>query len=178
MKKKILVVLESRNLMEVKNHRALCHDGGQLLIWFIKRHSIAREDWVHTYCFGGANKKQIPTKQLERKTYLKPHVDRLIETVSMNSPCVVIGMGKLSSEILAGGSLLNKKVNTYWHPNIIALRGLGVNKVWITHNPEAALYSPELLVGMSYVFCMCAEEANIPFKLDYTLPMFNFSNYQ
>lgn len=95
----------------------------------------------------------------------------------MNSPCVIIGMGKLSSEILAGGALLSKKINAYWEPNIIALRGLGIDRVWITYGIEAALYNPELLVGMSYVFCNVAEEANIPIKLDYTLPMYDFSKY-
>jgi hypothetical protein len=95
----------------------------------------------------------------------------------MNVPCVVIGMGKLSSEILAGGSLLKKKVNTYWNPNIIIFWSLGIDKVWITYNPDAALYNPELLVGMSYVFGHAAREANIPVKFDYELKMFNFSPY-
>lgn len=161
----------------MKEHRALCHDGGRLLVWLTRRLTIPREDWLHTYCFSGANKSQIPTIKKDRKEYLEPHIERLLETIKMNSPCVVIGMGKLSSEILAGGSLLKKKVDTYWEPNIMALRGLGVLKVWITYGPDAALYNPELLVGMSYVFCEAAKEANITIKFDYTLPMFDFSTY-
>lgn len=163
--------------MEAKEKRDLCHEGGKLLTWLIKRLSISREDWTHTYCFSGANKSQIPTIKQERLDYLKPHKDRLINTIRMNAPCVVIGMGKLSSEILTGGSLLKKKVNTYWHPNIIALRGLGVYSVWITYSPDAALYNPEVLVGMSYVFCEAAKEAGIIVKFDYTLQMFNFSKF-
>lgn len=138
---------------------------------------IPREDWVHTYCFSGANKKQIPTIKQERLAYLEPHKERLVDTIRMNIPCVVIGMGKLSSEILAGGSLLKKKVNTYWNPNIVAFWKLGIEKVWITYSPDAALYSPDLVVGMSYVFGEAAIEANIPVKFDYTLPMFDFSKY-
>jgi hypothetical protein len=146
-------------------------------MWLLKRMGIKREDWVHTYCFGGANKNQIPTTKEERRAYLAPYKERLVDTIQMNVPCVVIGMGKLSSEILAGGSLLKKKVNTYWHPNIIAFRGLGIDKVWITYGPEAALYNPELLVGMSYVIGEAAIEANITIKFDYTLQIFDFSKY-
>lgn len=178
MKKKILVVLESRNIQEVKDHRPLSHDGGKLLVWLIKRLSIPREEWIHTYLFGGANKKSIPTVKQLRKEFLAPHVERLLDTIKMNSPCVVIGMGKLSSEILAGGSLLKKKVNTHWEPNIMILRRLGINRVWITYGPDAALYDPGLLVGMSYVFFEAAKEANITIKFDYTLPMFDFHKYQ
>lgn len=138
---------------------------------------IAREDWVHTYCFSGANKKQIPTIKEERKAYLAEHKERLVNTIQMNTPCVVIGMGKLSSEVLVGGTLLKKTVNTYWHPDIIAFRKLGIYKVWITYGPDAALYNPELLVGMSYVVGEAALEAGITVKFDYTLKCFDFSKY-
>lgn len=169
--------MENRNLIEIKEKRDLSHDGGRLLVWAIKRLGIAREDWVHTYCYGSPNKKLIPTIKHERKEYLVPFVDRLIGVIKLNLPCVVVGMGKLTSEVLTGASNLKNKVNTDWTMPWGEIKKLGIRKVWITNSPDAALYNPELLVGMWWVLCNAAEEANIPIEIDYQLKMFDFSKY-
>jgi uracil-DNA glycosylase family 4 len=160
--------------MEVREGRPLCHDGGKLLTFTVRRLSIGREDWVHTYCYDGLN--PIPTKKFERRDFLAGHIASLLDFLRINQPCVVVGLGKLTTECLIGVSLISKRVGTYWRPTIPYAR-IGVKKVWIAYNPDAALYDPLLYVDISRVIGLAAIEANIPIKIDHTLPMFDWTNY-
>jgi hypothetical protein len=162
--------------MEIKEKRQLVDDRGKLLIFLIKRLSIPRHAWVHTYCYDGNNPKSIPTQKWKRKTFLAPYIEKLLDFISLNSPCTIVGMGKLAMECMLGDSLLKKKAGTYWRPNIPFTK-LGVERVWITRSPDAALFNPELAVSLSRCIGKAALEANIDIKIDYTLPMFDFSNY-
>jgi hypothetical protein len=139
--------------------------------------SIKREDWIHTYAYDGdIRTKPIPTQKLERKEFFVPQVNGLIEIIQLNQPCIIIGMGKLPMECLLGESLLNKKVGADWRP-IRQFRDIGINKVWITHNPDAALFDPVLAVDLSWIIYRAALEANIPTKIDHNLKLFDWSKY-
>jgi hypothetical protein len=162
--------------MEQKNRQLLCHDGGKLLIWLVKRLSIPREVWNHTYCFTG-QKKQLPTKKKDRVEFLDSHMRKLKEVIRVNSPCVVVGSGKITCECLTGSSVLKRRAGTRWKTNLTFSRA-GVKKVWIMHNTDAALYDPDLIVSMTRVLWKAATEAGIPTQIDYDLKMFDFSNYQ
>lgn len=170
MEPKLLIVLETKNWEEIKERRALIHDGGQLLTWMIRRLSIPRDRWVHTYCYEG-NKKSIPSKLWKRKGFLDPHVDALLDFATKNSPCSVVAMGKFSTEVLIGGSLLKRKVGAEWDTRP-KFRKIGIEKAWVTYMPDAALYSPDLVVDITRMLMCAAHEAHIKTKIDYSLPVF------
>jgi hypothetical protein len=166
--------------MELKLHKELVHDGGRLLRWMMQKLSIDREDWVHTYAFQGSWSAKIPTNKRRRKMYLAEniHMDRLVDIIRLNSPCSVVGMGRLSCEVLTGGSILSKKVGADWDSGFpIAMRKIGVEKVWITYSPDAALYDPGLVVDISRVLGHAAMESNIKIEINRGLKLFDWSNY-
>jgi hypothetical protein len=156
--------------MEQRNRQPLCHDGGKLLIWLVKRLSIPRESWVHTYCFFG-QKKQLPTKKLERRKLLVPSIEDLKKFIEVHQPCVVVGMGQLACECFTGASLLKKKAGTSWDSRLMD------DKVWISQSTDAALFDPQLAVPISRVLGKAAMQAGINIKLNTDLTMFDWSNY-
>ena len=143
----------------------------------MKRLSIPREAWVHTYIYHG-QKKYIPTKKAERKTELEPFVKALTKFIRANDPCIVVGMGRLCAEImleqgLTATTILGKRVGTYWMPRLDFTRA-GIDKVWITYSPEAALFDPRLVVSMSRVIGKAARECGIEIKLNTEIAMFDW----
>lgn len=172
-----MIVLEQRNWMEQRTNQPLSHDAGKLLLFLIKRLSIPRESWVHTYCFLG-QKKQLPKKKKERKDFLQQDMERVVEIVEMNLPCVVVGMGKLASECLLDNapSILKKRAGTVWDTNSRFAK-LGIERAWISYSTDAALYDPVLAVGISRVIGKAAREAGIEIQLNQDLKMFDWSNY-
>lgn len=132
--------------------------------------SIPRDRWIHTYVFEG-NIKSIPTKAWERKRFLDPHIDALKDFMVSNSPCSVVGMGKLSSECLTKGSVLKKRVGTYWGVKPRFMEA-GVDHAWITNVPDAALYDPALFVDITRILGKAAQEAEIDIKINYELPIY------
>lgn len=163
--------------MEQKNRQLLCHDAGRLLVWIIKRLSIPRDRWNHTYCFTG-QKKQLPTKKKDRKLLLAADMQRLIDVVKANQPCVLVGMGKLTCECLLDDapSVLKNWAGTRWGTNQTFSK-LGIRTAWISYTTDAALFDPELSVGISRVIGKAAAEAGIPIKINTNLSMFDWDDY-
>lgn len=119
----------------------------------------------------------LPRRKKDRYNYLEKHISRVLEFIAMNEPCVVVGMGRLTCECLTGSSILKKKAGTSWEP-ILKFKKIGVKKVWIANSPDEALFNPVLCVSISRVLGRAAMDADIPIAMDYTLPMFDFTNYQ
>lgn len=157
----------------MKERRPLIHDGGRLLTFLVKRLSIPRESWTHTYFFDG-NKTIIPTVKWKRRDYLMPHLDNLVEFINLNQPCVVVGMGKLCAEAMIGKSILKKAAGTYWDSKTVLKQKAKLYKVWISHTTDAALYNPELAVGITRIIWRAAMEAGIETKIDYSLTFPDF----
>lgn len=171
-----MIVLETRSWQEIREKTPLVHDGGQFLCWMIKRLSIPRDRWIHTYVFEG-NIEHIPSKVWERKKFLEPHIEALKDFMVSNKPCSVVGMGKLASECLTKGSVLKKRVGTYWGVKPRFMEA-GVKHAWITNVPDAGLYDPSLLVDITRILGKAAREAQIDIKIDYQLPMYrNWHHY-
>lgn len=176
MNSKLLVVLENKNWQEIAERANLIHDAGQFLKWMINRLSIPRDRWVHTYCYEG-KARDIPTKAWERKDWLEPHVEALLDFMLANKPCSVVGMGKLAAECLTKGSLLKKRAGTFWgvKPRFFLAE---IDHAWICQAPDAALYDPGLFVDITRILGKAAREANIDIKINYELPVFrNWHKY-
>lgn len=174
--KKLLIVLEGKNWQEIAEKAELVHDAGQFLKWMINRLSIPRERWVHTYCYEGAA-KQVPTKVWERKKFLEPHIEALVDFMIRNRPCSVVGMGRLSAECLTKGSMLKKRAGTFWGVKP-KFRQADVDHAWITYTPDSALYDPGLFVDITRILGKAAREADIEIKIDYELLVFkNWHKY-
>lgn len=166
-KSKLIVILESKNWQEIKEHQNLVHDAGLLLRWIIERLNIPRDRWVHTYCYEG-NKKSIPNKKAERRAFLEPHIEALEDFIEANSPCSLVGMGKLAAEVLVGGSVLKRLVGARWNTKMRFTR-LGVETVGITYMPDAALHSPDLCVPISRMIVWMVREIGIEPVINYQL---------
>ena len=149
--------------------KPLSHDGGQLLQMLIRRLSIRREDWVHDYCFIGI-KGQLKKKKKERQLQLADDMRRLDVKIHANDPCVVVGMGKLSCEVLTGASLVSAKAGTCWNTE-------KYGKVWVTYSPDAAMFDPTVVVDIYGVLANAAKAAGIETQLDLSVPMFNWDGF-
>lgn len=169
MQKKLLLLLDSIHYMEQRLRRPLGHGGGQLLQMLLKRLSIRREDWVHEYCC--ENKEELPKKKKERLQALLENIRRVKERIRMNEPCIIVGMGKLSCEVLTDASLVKSRAGTCW-------RTKDFGKVWITYSPDAALFDPPLVVEIYGVIAKAAEAAGIPIEFNPKVPMFDFEQYE
>jgi hypothetical protein len=164
--KKLLIVLES----------PLGPDGQELLSWMVRRLSIGREQWVQTYCYP-KNRKTLPTVKWKREKVLAPYVDLLMETIRRNEPCVIVGMGKLASEVLLGVIQIKKVTGTQWRPKLAFARLEGHDRIWIVHSPNAALFDPNLAVEISQVIWQAGMEAGIRTELDHSIKLYDWKNY-
>lgn len=172
----LVIVLENKNWQEIVERTELVHDGGQFLKWLINRLSIPRDRWVHTYCYEG-KASDIPTKAWERKTWIEPHLDALLDFMMFHKPCSVVGMGKLAAECLTKGSLFKRRVGAYWGVKP-RYRQVGIDHAWITYMPDAALFDPRLFVDMTRIIGKAAREADIEIEINYQLPIFrNWHKY-
>lgn len=163
--------------MEQKNNQLLCHDAGRLLVWLVRRLSIPREKWNHTYCFMG-QKKQIPTKKKLRQTFLAADMVRLRDFLGRNQPCVVVGLGNLTCECLLDGapSTLKKKEGWSWNTRSRLFK-MGIEKAWVSYSPDAALFDASLCVNISRTIGHAARQAGIDIKLNNELKSFDWSKY-
>src|SRR5215831_8390680 len=93
--RKLVIVLDHKNWQEVRFHQDLVHGAGELLRFMLKRMSLPRESWTHTYCYHG-EKREIPSKKKERLTFLRDSLTSVNKFLIANRPCIIVGMGKLA----------------------------------------------------------------------------------
>jgi hypothetical protein len=160
MKKKLVLILDLPHYRQRKL---------ELLTFLLRRHSINREDWVHTYCFSGT-KESLPGRKKDRLQEILPDLRKAEEFIRLNQPCVVVGFGSLPCEFLTGAGVLSTKAGTWWDTKKFG-------RVWITHSPEAALYKPDLVVQISRTIRRAAEQAGIETK-PADIPMFKWVEYE
>jgi hypothetical protein len=164
--KRLLVVLES----------PLGSDGQELLGWIVRRLSIKREQWSQAFCYP-KNRKHLSTRKWLREKELEPYVEKLVETIRRNEPCVIVGMGKLASEVLLGITMIKKVTGTKWRSKLRFARMEGHEALWITHSPNAALFDPNLAVEISQVVWQAALEAELPAELDHSIKLLSWEKY-
>jgi hypothetical protein len=95
----------------------------------------------------------------------------MAEFIKVNSPCVIVGMGRLACETLTGESVLNSRAGTWWQTE-------DFGKVRIAQSTESALYDPELIVGISGVLTDAAVWAGLEIRFDPSVPMFDWEPYE
>jgi|SRR5271165_1054780 len=166
MAKRLVIILES----------PLGSDGEELLAWLVRRLSIDRTQWVKTYCYP-KNRKTLPKKKRERQKRLAPYVDRLVEFIEYNEPCVLIGMGKLSSEVLLGVTMIKKVTGSKRRTQLPFMLMENHREAWIVDSPNAALFDPNLAVNISQIIWAAALEAGLPAEIDYNVRLFDWSKY-
>jgi hypothetical protein len=176
----IYIILDSMQWEEIKNRQRLYHQGGQLLLNIINRLSIPKDKWMFGYCFEG-NKKQLPTKKVERQTFLVPHLKLLQGRVTVAKEQFgdirLIGLGKLACECLTGSSELKKRSGTSW--KVKTLWQALTERAWVTYSPEAALYDSVLEGDIARVIGNAAMKVGIElrFKTNDELPPFDYSDF-
>jgi hypothetical protein len=166
---RVVIVLDTKHWQEIRFHDELGHDAGRLLKFLLRRMSLARGSWSHTYVYKGS-KDDLPGKKKERLTFLTDHLTQVNEHINHHLPCVIVGMGKLACEYLTGHSKLIDRAGTCWRTGLYG-------DVWITYSPDAALFDPVLCVSLYGVLFKAAESAGIEPKFDPSVPMFDWTPY-
>ena len=174
MSKKLVLILDKMNKIERQTRKPLAHDGGRLLRWMLDRLSISRDAWVHTYVSQDA--AVLPTTKAERLEYLDEYRKDLLQFLYQHRPFKVICMGKLACEALLDVSSNKYKIGLYEEP-LYSFVQAGAKRVWITYTPDAALFDPEKVVDISRVVWRACIQAGIECRIDYSLPMYDWSKY-
>ena len=106
-----MLVLDWRHRIEKATREDLSHGGGQLLRALLLWMSVRRPHWVHGYCFEG-DRSQLSNKKKERLEQMQGDLAKLEERIELNSPCVIVALGKIPCEVLTGASMLGARAGT------------------------------------------------------------------
>jgi hypothetical protein len=118
-------------------------DGVRLLKHVLHRYGVFADDYKIDYCYW----MEPPTIAKARKNALTIARSRL-EEVWLKEPGPIIGFGWMPQEILlgCGKTKLKNHVGTCW-----TYQGNITRTVWITYDPAAALFDPNVVVDISAV---------------------------
>jgi hypothetical protein len=88
----------------------------------------------------------------------------------------LVGMGRLACECLSGDAQLKRWAGAYCE-TLPAFQRVGLTRAWISRDPVAALYDPNLAVDLSQGIWYMARGLGIEMKMDHSLKMFPYWSY-
>lgn len=151
--------------------RAYETDGEYLLKHILCRYSVDLHlvHWHYSYY------QEPATRAIKRKTELAETRKRL-ETEFLREPGVIIGFGWMACEVLVarGKTRLKNTVGTKWN---CTSDSIVIRSAWISYDPAAALFDPNLAVDISSVILAACKEGGIETKLNRNIKPFNWIQY-
>jgi hypothetical protein len=142
--------------------------GEQLLRMILNRYGLG-DVWTIAYCYEEAP----PTRQKARKPLLEARREALMSEWGNDSQ-QIIGCGWMACEMLTGHgkTKLGGLVGTKW-----LVWNSEVRHAWVTYDPAAALFDPNLAVDISAVIIAAAKEEGLKPLVNKTIKMFNWEPF-
>jgi hypothetical protein len=142
--------------------------GEQLLRMILNRYGLG-DVWTIRYCY----EEKPPTRQKARRSLLEARRATLIGEWG-NESQQIIGCGWMACEMLTGHgkTKLGGLVGTKWG----LWDGL-TRQAWLTYDPAAALYDPNLSVDISAVVVAAAKEEGMKPLVNKTVKMFDWGPF-
>lgn len=154
-------------------------DDAERLLWHICRsYSLTRDNFVigdkvapFHYCYYAPPASKRDNRDSDRRARLK----EIIELYERFGPFKIVGFGWMTADLLlnVGKSKTKSLVGAKWklvHPGMIT-------ETWITYDPAAALFDPNMVVDIAQVIVLAAEDAGIQTEINPNLEPFDWSKY-
>jgi hypothetical protein len=147
-------------------------DGDRLLGHVLDRYSL---ELSHHYFIQYCYSEKPPSKQVDRLTLKEHRRNQLLDTFRISPVDLsLVVMGKLSCEMVFTKAKYPNRPGTAWKLDpFFNTDKIIKQRAWVTYNPAAALFDPNLIVDISAVIFNAAQEANLPIKTNKHIKQFN-----
>lgn len=147
-------------------------DGLLLLKHILRRYSIFADQWNICYCYDRSpadHKKERKQELKEARIQLEAKWSRHVGPI--------IGFGWMPCEVLTnrGKTLLKNTVGTRW--KYFGDSDESTTTAWVTNDPAAALFDPNIVVDIASVIKAACAEWDISTPINKSEPSFDWSKY-
>jgi hypothetical protein len=147
-------------------------DSEKLLYHCLDRYSLTAQDYQVEHCY----LEKPPSKIIDRHALKEARRHQLIDTLSNSERSfVLIAMGKFSCEMLFAKAKASHRYGTCWKvdKDFESVQNIIKGRAWVTYDPTAALYNPNLAVDIAAVIHAAATDANLKPKTNRQIKQFN-----
>jgi hypothetical protein len=192
---KLLLLLGEKRKQNVDRRGRAIPGGEELLQFCLERNSIGVEQLVLNraggpfhYCYLHTPASRSADREAERSARML----QLREQIQQAGPFQIIGFGWAACDTLfpVGKSGMKDRIECAWplvpdyliesipnlddYPRECRIRDKLLARAYLTYDPFAALYDPNLAVDISRVLEKAAKKAGIETKSNLEVPMFNW----
>lgn len=140
---KLAIFVDQPSWMDDQRNRPFVSESASLILHFIDRMGLNRDDVWLDYVLKCAAGKQVPSKKSDRLQCIEACSKYRFATLqTLPQLKAIVIMGKISLEAFTGNTELKNFEGMSWGANEPQVRDCGVSQVWVTYNPNYLLEKP------------------------------------
>lgn len=159
---RLAIFVDQPSWMDDQRNRPFVSQAGDLLFHFIDRMGIHRDYVWLDYVLKCAAGKHVPKQKSERLQCIEACSKYRFATLqTMPNLKSIVAMGRIALEAFTGNSELAKFEGMSWHAAEVGVRNCGVERIWVTYNPNYLLEKYAETPEVYRVLWKAAEEAGL-----------------